>query len=234
MSDAPGNPAAALLEIRGLSFAWPGDARPVLDGLDLELAAGRSLFLAGASGGGKSTLLALIGGLATPDAGSIHLAGRDLGAMGRAERDRFRADHVGIVFQQFNLMPWLDAVDNVLLGCRFSRARRHRAGNAREAAHALLEGMDLPPALHGRRADRLSVGQQQRVAAARALIGRPDLVVADEPTSALDADRRDRFLDLLFERVHEAGAALLFVSHDRSLAGRFDARRELGEGKVRP
>lgn len=218
---------APILSIKSLRFTWPGDAAPILSGLDLKIAPGERVFLAGASGSGKSTLLALIGGLVAPTAGTIRFSGRDLAGLSRAARDRFRADHLGVIFQQFNLLPWLDAVANVRLGCQFSPARRQRAGNADSTARELLSAMGLAPDRWTRRADELSVGQQQRVAAARALIGQPDLVLADEPTSALDADRRDTFIELLFAQAERAGSAVLFVSHDRALAEKFDTTLEL-------
>ena len=220
-----------LLQIENVEFAWPGDSVPVIDGLNLEVKRGQRLFLAGASGSGKSTLLALIGGLVAPSAGTIRFAGRDLAGLSRAARDRFRADHLGVIFQQFNLLPWLDAVANARLGCQFSPSRRNRAGDAERSVRELLQAMGLPPDRWRRRADELSVGQQQRVAAARALIGQPDLVLADEPTSALDADRRDAFIELLFAQAERLGSAILFVSHDRTLAGRFDVTLELRDIK---
>jgi putative ABC transport system ATP-binding protein len=154
---------------------------------------------------------------------------QDLTQLSGARRDRVRAEHLGVIFQQFNLLPWLDLKTNVMLPCRFSRARARRAGDAERAAEDLLGAMGLEAVLWGRRADRISVGQQQRVAAARALIGRPALILADEPTSALDHDRRQDFLDLLFAQVEVAGSTLLFVSHDRELAGRFDRAVDLTE-----
>jgi len=220
---------APILSIESLRFTWSGDPAPVIDGLNLEIGRGQRVFLAGASGSGKSTLLALIGGLVTPASGRIRFAGGDLATLSRARRDRFRADHLGVIFQQFNLLPWLDPVANVLLGCQFSPARRKRAGNPQAAACELLAAMGLAEDRWTRRADELSVGQQQRVAAARALIGQPDLVLADEPTSALDTDRRDAFIELLFAQAEKAGSAVLFVSHDRELATRFDAAVELAE-----
>jgi len=218
---------APLLEVDALTYAWPGEEQAVLDRLSLTVEPGERLFLAGASGSGKSTLLALIGGLVAPNAGTIRFAGTDLGALGRAARDRFRADHLGVIFQQFNLLPWLTAEANVRLGCQFSKPRRRRAGGPGAAARGLLRAMDLPEELAGRRAGALSTGQQQRVAAARALIGQPELILADEPTSALDADRRDAFVRLLFEQAEAAGSAVLFVSHDRGLSGLFDRTLEL-------
>lgn len=217
-----------ILQLRDIAFAWP-DQAPVLEAVNLEVEPGERVFLHGPSGSGKSTLLAVIGGLMRPAAGTVRCAGGNLGALGRGARDRFRADHLGVIFQQFNLLPWLDARDNAILPCRFSARRRERAGNPASAAAALLAAMDLEPALWSRRADALSVGQQQRVAAARALIGQPDLVLADEPTSALDANRREAFLDLLFARLDRGGAALLFVSHDESLSARFDRHLALAD-----
>ena len=216
-----------LLHIQQLRFTWPGDARPVLDLEELTLAAGEKVFLFGPSGSGKSTLLAIIGGLVYPQSGKVLFQGQDLATLRGARRDRVRADHLGVIFQQFNLLPWLDLKANVQLPCRFSRVRADRAGAVGPAAEKLLADMDLDSGLWTRRADRISVGQQQRVAAARALIGRPALILADEPTSALDSDRREDFLDLLFAQVDAAGSTLLFVSHDRALAHRFDRQLDL-------
>ena len=217
-----------LLIIEQLRFGWRPD-RILLDLEAVHLEAGESLFLRGASGSGKSTLLNLIGGVLAPASGSIRLLGTALETLRPAQRDRLRADHIGYIFQQFNLLPYLDAISNIHLACGFSRRRRERSAAAGALrAEQLLQRLQLDPAeLAGRPASRLSVGQQQRVAAARALIGAPELVIADEPTSALDSDSRDQFLTLLFEECRRAGAALLFVSHDRSLEARFDRSLEL-------
>jgi putative ABC transport system ATP-binding protein len=219
-----------LLSIDDLSFSWRLQ-RPLLEIEHLELAAGETLFLRGPSGSGKSTLLNLVGGVLTPQRGSIRVLGHALEMLSAARRDRLRADHVGFIFQQFNLLPYFDAIDNVALACRFSRRRSERAGgDCRGQACALLQRLQLDPAtLAGRPAAELSVGQQQRVAAARALIGAPELVIADEPTSALDADTRDGFLALLFDECRRANAALLFVSHDRALEARFDRSVDLDQ-----
>ena len=216
-----------LLNLRSLSFTWPGDRSPVLTIEAFQIFGRERLFLNGPSGSGKSTLLALIGGLIRPDRGTIEFDGVDLTTLSGPKRDRFRADHLGVIFQQFNLLPWLDVRANVLLPCRFSKLREQRAGDLHNEAERLLNAMDLDASMWSRRADALSVGQQQRVAAARALIGKPELILADEPTSALDADRRQAFLDLLFEQADAAGSALLFVSHDRELATRFDRAVDL-------
>jgi putative ABC transport system ATP-binding protein len=210
------------LRIRDLVYRWPRQPRPCLDIPALEIAAGERVFLHGPSGSGKSTLLGLLGGVALPERGSIELLGQAITALGGRARDTFRADHIGFVFQQFNLLPWFSALDNALLPCTFSARRRRRAGDARAEAERLLTHLDLAPELWRKPAAELSVGQQQRVAAARALIGRPEILIADEPTSALDAPRQQAFIDLLRAEAAAAGAALLFVSHDARLAAHFD------------
>ena len=224
--------ASALIEIDALGFAWPGQAE-LLDIPHFRLAAGERLFLKGPSGSGKTTLLGLLGGVQVPQRGRVSLLGHDLGRLSASARDRLRVEHSGYIFQQFNLLPFLAVRDNVELPCRFSARRAARAtvrhGSVAAAASELLERLGLGRALHGRRADQLSIGQQQRVAAARALIGQPELVIADEPTSALDADSRAAFLDLLFAECRDAGTSLLLVSHDRSLAPLFDRALDLAE-----
>ena len=210
---------APVVSVANLRFGW-GDA-PCLDIAAFELAQNEQVFLYGPSGSGKSTLLNLLAGVLVPRAGELVVLGAALPQLAGAARDRFRADHLGLIFQQFNLIPYLSVLDNVLLPCRFSARRRERAGDPRQTAARLLAHLDLDAALWTRRADTLSVGQQQRVAAARALIGAPELIVADEPTSALDADRQDAFLDLLTRECAASGATLVFVSHDRRLAARF-------------
>ena len=167
----------------------------------------------------------LTGGVMTAEHGTLRMLDRDIGALSARERDRFRADHIGMLFQQFNLIPYLPVIENVLLPCRFSKRRRENACAAgtsmQREAERLLAALDLEPSLWQRQVTRLSVGQQQRVAIARALIGRPEIIIADEPTSALDATRRDAFVDLLMAQCREAGATLVFASHDADLVPRF-------------
>ncbi|MBI5899708.1 MAG: ATP-binding cassette domain-containing protein [Rhodocyclales bacterium] len=213
----------AALRITDLVFRWPRQARPCLDITHLELAAGARVFLHGPSGSGKSSLLGLLGGVALPQRGAIELLGTDITRLGGRARDRFRAEHIGFLFQQFNLLPWLSALDNVVLPCTFSARRRERAGSSpRNEAERMLRHLDLGEELWRKPAGELSVGQQQRVAAARALIGRPEILIADEPTSALDAERQQAFIDLLLQETAVVGATLVFVSHDQRLAGHFD------------
>jgi len=220
-----------MIDIEGLRFRWRGARADCLVIDRLQLAAGRSVFLHGPSGSGKSTLLGLLAGVLLPTQGRVALLGQDWATLSGARRDAFRADHVGYVFQQFNLLPYLSLRDNVLLPCRFSARRRQRAqaaaGSPAAAAEALLAQVGLGAALWARPAAQLSVGQQQRVAAARALIGQPELVIADEPTSALDAALRDSFMALLLQQCRAAGSTLVFVSHDERLAGQFDEQLAL-------
>ena len=217
--------APAALQVQDLRYRWPGAPADVLQIDALAIAAGERVFLRGPSGCGKSTLLSLMAGVLRADAGTVALLGEPWERLSSARRDRRRADPLGYIFQQFNLLPYLSVLDNVRLPCRFSnrRAERTRDGDAER----LLQRSGLAKALWSRPASALSVGQQQRVAAARALIGQPDLVVADEPTSALDEDLRESFMALLLDSCSEAGRALVFVSHDSRLAAHFDRQLDL-------
>ena len=216
--------AVACTDVR---FAYPGGPL-VLDIPSLVVARGRTVFVHGPSGCGKTTLLGLLAGVLRATAGTVRVLGTDLGTLSGARRDAFRAAHVGYVFQQFNLIPYLSAADNIALPCRLDAARRARLGAVPldAAVRDVAARLDIADLLD-RPATALSVGQQQRVAAARALIAAPELVICDEPTSSLDADRREGFLRLLFASVRDAGATLLFVSHDPALAPLFDERLEL-------
>lgn len=218
------------IQIEGLRFAWKGDD-PVLDVPSFALARGERLFLRGASGSGKSTLLGVIAGVLQADAGRVSVLGEDLSQLSSAARDRMRADHLGVIFQMFNLVPYLSVVGNVTLPLKFSvRRRKAVSGAPDDEARRLLGRLGLTdPGLLARRVSDLSVGQQQRVAAARAVIGGPEIVIADEPTSALDSEVRDRFITLLSEETARTGAALLFVSHDASLANLFDRAVDLAD-----
>lgn len=215
--------SAPAVRIAGLRFAWARGSDFTLAIDDLEIAQGERVLLLGPSGGGKSTLLSLVCGVVMADTGTVQVMGQDLAALGGSRRDRFRAEHIGVIFQMFNLLPYGSALDNVLLPLSFAPVRRRRSGpDAAAEARRLLSALGLDAAAQTAPAANLSVGQQQRVAAARALIGRPEIVIADEPTSALDRPRQQRFLDLLFDQAGEADAALIMVSHDDSFTGRFD------------
>lgn len=223
-----------MVRLEDVRFSWRAGAEPVISIDRFSIDAGSRVFIEGPSGSGKSTLLSLLGGVARADAGRVEVLGVELRGLAASRRDRFRADHIGFVFQLFNLVPYLSVIDNVTLPCHFSRRRRARAcerdGTVRDAALRLLQHLELDRhGLLARPVTDLSIGQQQRVAVARALIGAPEIVIADEPTSALDEGTRARFLDLLFDECDDAGATLLFVSHDSRLAGRFDHRSVLSQ-----
>jgi putative ABC transport system ATP-binding protein len=218
----------------GVRFAWGGRQAFSLAVADFVLPARERVLLLGPSGSGKSTFLSLLAGIVTPDEGRLEILGTDTARLSTAARDHFRAEHFGIIFQMFNLLPYGSVIDNVVLPLSFAPKRRQRAGGERTAteleARRLLASLGIEISeLGGLAASSLSVGQQQRVAAARALIGRPEIIVADEPTSALDRNRQAAFLDLLFAEVAAAGAALIMVSHDESLGARFDRVLRLDE-----
>lgn len=219
------------IELNNLHFRWSPETPPVLDIPELAVTKGARVFLRGPSGSGKTTLLNLLGGIMLPQSGQISIGDTQITALSGTARDAFRADHIGFIFQQFNLVPYLGLIENVTLPCQFSATRQAQAtsaGTLETEAHRLLQSMQLDShALAGRPVSTLSVGQQQRVAAARALIGAPDLIVADEPTSAIDADARAAFLKLLFAEIERTKATLVFVSHDPGLAGLFDTTLEL-------
>lgn len=213
------------VSVRGLRYCWPGSPEPTLVIDELDIGRGERIFLQGASGSGKSTFLQLLAGVLSSGPGQVTVLGQPLAALSQAARDQFRADHLGFVFQMFNLLPYLSVVDNVVLPLTFSRERKQRvlagAGTAAEQARQLLGALGLAQAIHDRPVRQLSVGQQQRVALARALIGAPELLICDEPTSAIDTPQRDRFMALLFEQLDRTGASLVFVSHDPGLQRHF-------------
>ena len=222
-------PAVLLEDVR---FSY-GRGPVVLDIPSLRLEAGTRTFLHGPSGSGKTTLLGLLAGVLTADSGAVRVLGKDLNQMSGARRDAYRAEHVGYVFQMFNLIPYLSVMENIVLPVRMHAKRRKRMKESSPAAEAkrLATALDIDHAL-GKSVGALSVGQQQRVAACRALIGSPEIIIADEPTSSLDHDRRDAFLDLLLEACEGAGSTLVFVSHDPTLASHFEQRVSLGEANI--
>ena len=225
----PTGSTAPAIAIDGLQFTY-GSGPQVLDLPSLVIARGARVFLHGPSGCGKTTLLGILAGVLHATTGSVRVLDRDLVAMSGSQRDAFRAEHIGYVFQQFNLIPYLSAYDNIALPCRLDARRRARLGSMSldDAIHEVATQLDIAPLLH-QPSTALSVGQQQRVAAARALLAAPELVICDEPTSSLDSDRRDAFLALLATSVAKARATLLFVSHDAALGARFDAQLSLPE-----
>lgn len=179
---------------------------------------GEKLFVEGHSGSGKSTLLNIITGIISPQHGKLNIMGADLTSLSPIERDRYRANTMGVIFQQFNLLPYLSVEENIKLS-RLFVTDKNRTFNDIES---LLKALNLSSDLLARKASSLSIGQQQRVAVARALYHRPPLIIADEPTSALDTRNRNEFIELLLEQAEAFGSTVLFVSHDQSLAHHFD------------
>ena len=188
----------------------------------LEIGRGEKVLLLGESGSGKTTLLSLICGFLSPISGDIFLNEQKLNDLKANKKDQFRSDNIGIIFQQFNLLPYANVIDNITLPLYFSKKRDSRVTNHREAALNICRSLQLSESTIAMQANKLSVGQQQRVAVARALIGNPSLIIADEPTSSLDASTQKKFLDLMFRQIEEHKSTLLMVSHDASISNYFD------------
>ena len=214
--------AKPVLKLRKVFFRWSGRSSFSLSLADLTVSYGEKLLLLGASGTGKSTLLSVISGTLLPDQGSVEIAKTEITNLSASARDRFRAEQLGVIFQQFNLLPFGSVADNILLPLRFAPIRRNRVKDAKSEVARLCAALGLPVDIGREKASSLSVGQQQRVAVARALIGHPPLIIADEPTSALDINSQDAFLDLLFTQAQTQGTSVVMVSHDERLGSRFD------------
>ncbi|MCY4343204.1 MAG: ATP-binding cassette domain-containing protein [Gammaproteobacteria bacterium] len=211
-----GSPA---IDVADLRFSY--GSRAVLSIERCRLARGDSMAVIGPSGCGKTTFLHLLAGLIRPGSGAIEILGQDLSVLGGADLDRFRGQHIGLVFQRFHLLPALTVRDNVLLAQRLARAPIEPA-----AVEALFDRLDLAGLEH-RKPSTLSQGQAQRSAIARALVHGPELVMADEPTSALDDRSAERALALLKESAQAVGAALVVVTHDQRVRGRLDIEFEM-------
>lgn len=209
--------------VKDLAFSYQPN-RPVLQMKSLKIEPGEIVFLHGPSGCGKTTFLGLLAGVLKSKRGQLSVLGRDPSELTTTERDRLRAHSIGYIFQVFNLVPYLNVYENIMLPSLFGREVSAQFENLRAEAKSLAVALGIQDLLD-RSVLELSIGQQQRVAAARALIGSPGLILADEPTSALDTDARLSFLDVLFAQARREKATVLFVSHDRSLASKFD--REL-------
>ncbi len=211
-----------ILLLEDVRYRWPGRRAFGLHVGQLSLARGETVLLLGESGSGKSTLLSLICGTIAADAGRVLVADTDFAKLSPGQRDKFRAEQIGLIFQQFNLLPFASVRDNIALPLQFAPKRRARVKDPSQEARRLCRELGLPDDVITTRAGTLSVGQQQRVAAARALIGTPPLIIADEPTSSLDAETQESFLELLFAQSRAHDTSLLMVSHDARLADQFD------------
>lgn len=213
----------AVIELNKVIFQWPNSDSATLDIEHLSVKTNEHVFIKGPSGCGKSTLLSLLTGINVATQGEVQLLDSNLTQLSSSQRDRFRADNIGYIFQQFNLLPYLSVVENIVLPCQFSNQRKSNVtGSLTQRAHELLDKLHLPQSVREKPVIDLSIGQQQRVAAARALIGEPKIVIADEPTSALDYDNRSAFIELLMEEANRVGSTLVFVSHDPTLESLFE------------
>ena len=217
--------AIALSDVR---FHYPNRVNsPVLNIPSWSLETGDHTFLYGPSGGGKSTLLSLLSGLLPSSQGNINILGQRLDQMNNRQRDKFRANNIGYVFQQFNLIPYLDPIDNIKLASQFSQRSKNAELNA--DIKALLTTLNMPEKDWHTPTRNLSIGQQQRIAIARALINKPKLLIADEPTSSLDQANRAAFMTLLMSMISDNDITLLLVSHDMSLSNYFDRVESLSD-----
>ena len=222
----------SVVKVSHLQFGWPN--HPLLiPNLSFELKAGEKIFISGPSGCGKSTLLNLLSGVIKPNRGEIWSHNRPLHELGNSAKDQLRGEEMGFIFQQFNLIPYLSAADNILLPTYLYPKRKLSAmkqyGSTAAAVDSLLKMLGLPASVIDQPAHRLSIGQQQRIAAARAFIGSPSIVIADEPTSALDWNNQALLMDLFLGLANEHQTALMMVSHDERLSTRFDQKRSFAE-----
>jgi len=222
-----------IIEVKNLTFAWP-TCKPLFNQFNLEIERHQKTYIAGASGSGKSTLLNLLAGVLDTAQGEIWFNGHAFHQLSRSQKDKIRGQEMGFIFQQFNLIPYLSTLDNIILPLNLFQSRKKAAlelfESMQDAAVYLMERLSLPSQLLRQPVYQLSVGQQQRVAAARAFIGNPKIVIADEPSSALDWENQAQFLKLFLELGQSQNITLLLVSHDERLAPHFDQRINLPNG----
>lgn len=214
------------IRLEQLQFSYPDRQQLVVNIPEWQLQQGECVFLHGPSGSGKSTLLKLLSGMSRPTSGQVIMLEQDLAKLSASKRDQFRANHIGHVFQQFNLIPYLNAIENVALANAFS-AKAKKATN--QEITALLSTLSITAEQQQLKTEKLSVGQQQRVAIARALINKPEILIADEPTSALDETNSHAFLELLMQHCQTHNTSLVFVSHDMRLSSHFSRCEALSD-----
>ena len=224
---------AETIRLDSVRFYWSKNKDFKIFIPELKISEGEKVLLLGESGSGKTTLLSLVSGFLSPISGDIYLNEKNINSLSARSRDQYRSDNIGIIFQQFNLLPYANVIDNVILPLYFSKVRASKIINQKETAVNLCKSLRLPDTVTDMQANNLSVGQQQRVAVARALIGNPSLVIADEPTSSLDSDAQNIFLDLMFAQIEKNNSSLLMVSHDTSLSSYFDRVIDINEILVR-
>ena len=223
----------SIVKIESLRFQWSKNNNFKIFVPKLEVGRGKKVLFLGESGSGKTTLLSLICGFLEPISGSILINDKIISDLTSTNKDAYRSDNIGIIFQQFNLLPYANVIDNIILPLYFSKQRSKKVENKINAAMTLCDQLRLPESILNQKASNLSVGQQQRVAVARALIGSPSIIVADEPTSSLDTEAQELFLDLMFDQISKNSSTLLMVSHDKSLTNYFDQVIDINEILVR-
>ena len=223
----------SIVKIESLRFQWSKNNNFKIFVPKLEVGRGKKVLFLGESGSGKTTLLSLICGFLEPLSGSISINDKKISDLTSTNKDAYRSDNIGIIFQQFNLLPYANVIDNIILPLYFSKQRSKKVENKINAAMNLCDQLRLPESILNQKASNLSVGQQQRVAVARALIGSPSIIVADEPTSSLDTEAQELFLDLMFDQISKNSSTLLMVSHDKSLTNYFDQVIDINEILVR-
>ena len=223
----------SIVKIESLRFQWSKNNNFKIFVPKLEVGRGKKVLFLGESGSGKTTLLSLICGFLEPLSGSISINDKIISDLTSTNKDAYRSDNIGIIFQQFNLLPYANVIDNNILPLYFSKQRSKKVENKINAAMNLCDQLRLPESILNQKASNLSVGQQQRVAVARALIGSPSIIVADEPTSSLDTEAQELFLDLMFDQISKNSSTLLMVSHDKSLTNYFDQVIDINEILVR-
>ena len=223
----------SIVKIESLRFQWSKNNNFKIFVPKLEVGRGKKVIFLGESGSGKTTLLSLICGFLEPLSGSISINDKIISDLTSTNKDAYRSDNIGIIFQQFNLLPYANVIDNIILPLYFSKQRSKKVENKINAAMNLCDQLRLPESILNQKASNLSVGQQQRVAVARALIGSPSIIVADEPTSSLDTEAQELFLDLMFDQISKNSSTLLMVSHDKSLTNYFDQVIDINEILVR-
>lgn len=214
-------PTKTLIELKKVKFRYPGNSKLTLNIEDLTITKSEKIFIFGPSGTGKTTLLEVLSGVLVPEEGLVIISGTELRFLTDTQRDRFRSETMGFVFQGLNLLPYLNVQENIELPLKLRGIDPQRDSEFQKLFNRLVECLGILEILQ-KSVTQISVGQQQRVAVARALLGKPQILFADEPTSSLDYDNREKFLKLLFELSNEIGTTVLFVSHDRSLQPLFD------------
>ena len=224
--------AEAIINITDLKFQWTKDKSFSFSIPKLLIEKGESVLLLGESGSGKTTLLSLIGGFIPPIKGNINIKETNIGSLSAKQRDQFRADHVGVIFQQFNLLSYAKVIDNILLPLHFSKQRSQNVKNPITAAENLCNALRLPDRIKSMQAKNLSVGQQQRVAVARALINNPAVILADEPSGNLDSESAKNLHELFFKLRDEFGQTFVLVTHNEELANMTDRKLTMKDGKI--